>query len=305
MACIPHPLPLDDPSSPRQRQRLRKVPLQYDLVPWSILKPHAPLSHYTKMPKSAQAVRGSQRERSKIAVFPWIRHQGLQRGLSPAPRGPPRPAFGWRAPAGPQASLASPLPGPGPTPRREAPATGPGAQTGKLTWPHGQDGVRVRGRPRLGTGAQRRPAGGHVGSPALRFRAGSLVKGFWVEPGHLRDPSFGCLRASEAAPLGRGAALPSFPQAAASGRVGLLAAARRSPLSGFARPPRGGIERGGDDACWGGAGKWLQLGRTRPRMKSASEKGQEHLVHFPPFAAPSQGGGLSRPPPSLGLLPMQ
>lgn len=248
--------------------------------------------------------RGSQRERSKIAVFPWIRHQGLQRGLSPAPRGTPRPAFGGRAPAGPQASLASPLPGPGPTPRREAPATGPGAQTGKLTWPRGQDGVRVRGRPRLGTGAQRRPPGGNVGSPAVRFRAGSLVKGSWAEPGHLRDPSFGCRRASEAAPRGRGATLSSFPHAAASGWGYWPRPAGVLYLDSPGR--RGaGLRGGGDDACWGGAGKWLQLGRTRLRMKSASEKGQEHLAHFPPFAAPAQGGGLSRPPPSLGLLPMQ
>lgn len=35
----------------------------------------------------------------------------------------------------------------------------------------------------------------------------------------------------------------------------------------------------------GGAGKWLQLGRTRPRMKSASGKGKEllgHISSFPP-----------------------
>lgn len=227
MACIPHPLPLGDPSSPRQRQRLRKVPLQYDLAPWSTLNPHAPPPHYTKMPKGAQAVRGvslagvqggdHSARGVKSQSFLGSATRGSSEASAQLQEGPPRPAFGGRSPAGPQASLDSPLPGPGPTPRREAPATGPGAQTGKLTWPHGQDGVRVRGRPRLGTGAQRRPPGGYVRSPAVRFRAGSLVKGSWAEPGHLRDPSFGCRRASEAAPRGRGAALSSLPQAAASG----------------------------------------------------------------------------------------
>lgn len=58
---------------------------------------------------SARTQAGTACERSEISVFPQISHCGLQRGLSPAPKGPRDPPSG-SASAGPQgSSLPSPV----------------------------------------------------------------------------------------------------------------------------------------------------------------------------------------------------
>ena len=152
-----HPLPLEDPSSPRQDTESAVRPAL-----WPTRSPPARSPCSLQKPRSAQAVqglsrcsrRGSQRKRRKVAAFPRIRHQGLLRGLRPAPGGrapspvTPPPSPGGARPRVPGLllpALARAPPPHGPDSLSPGGGRGGRARAAKLTWRSGRGGVRVRG----------------------------------------------------------------------------------------------------------------------------------------------------------------
>lgn len=227
-----HPLPLEDPSSPRQDTESAVRPAL-----WPTRSPPARSPCSLQKPRSAQAVqglsrcsrRGSQRKRRKVAAFPRIRHQGLLRGLRPAP--------GGRAP-----SPVTPPPSPGGARPRV-----PGLLLPALARappPHGADSLSPgggRGGPRAGSetdlaerarrGARARTAAAGCAGSALtalgrppvpsgqipiREAYSRLLRGAWASSGSKsRIPA-----TSEAEQRGGGAALPLTPGGRVCARAG-------------------------------------------------------------------------------------